>query len=191
MQMLRKFFEGLGEISPSNMEYLLDSSVERTLQKGDKLVIPHQKVDSVYFIEEGYLNYFSYNDFGGRTTLKIIGPNQCWTVMDSFFEQKHTLDECQAITDVNYCELKKSDYIAIKSKNIELANFMQTIFEYVLSKKVIEANKRATMSVRERYLDLLDTNSQMVQQVPVNILASYIGTSRETLHRIRRRLSAA
>ncbi|MGD1945184.1 MAG: Crp/Fnr family transcriptional regulator [Croceivirga sp.] len=191
MQMLREYFKGFGGISSSDMDFLVNQCTEKTLEKGDKLIRSHQHVDSIYFIASGFLHYFSHNEFGERITLKIIGQNNCWTIMDSFFHHKKTSDVCQALTDVRYCELKRSDYLNIKSKNKELANFIQTITEYLLTSKVSEANKKSKMSVEERYLDLLHYHPDMVQQVPVNIIASYIGTSRETLHRIRRKLTAA
>ena len=191
MEMLRRFFEGFGPLSVPNMDFLLDQCTEGTLNKGDKLIQPSQKVDSIYFFESGFLHYYSYSNMGERVTLKVISPNSCWTIMDSFFHQKSTMDECQALTDVQYCELKRSGYAAIKSENQELANFIQTITEYILSAKVVEANKNSKLSVEERYLDLLQNNPAMVQEVPVSIIASYIGTSRETLHRIRRKLTAA
>ena len=67
---------------------------------------------------------------------------------------------------------------------------MHSITDQILSNKVKEENDKSKMSVEEKYLDLLEHNPQMVQVVPVGILASYIGTSRETLHRIRRKLSS-
>lgn len=189
--MIREYFKGFGEISPANLDFLASRCIEKKLVKGEMLIRPNQRVDSIYFIASGFLHYFSFNEFGERITLKIISPNNCWTIMDSFFHQKTTLDECQALTDVTYCELKRSDYIDVKMQNKDLANFIQTVTEYILSSKVVAENKKSKMSVEERYLDLLHYNPEMVQQVPVSILASYIGTSRETLHRIRRKLTAA
>ncbi|MEO0570940.1 MAG: Crp/Fnr family transcriptional regulator [Bacteroidota bacterium] len=191
MQMLREYFKGFGEISSKDMDFLIDRCTEKTLEKGEKLIRPHEHIDSIYFIASGFLHYFSHNEFGERITLKVISPNNCWTIMDSFFHQVTTSDECLALTHVRYCELKRSDYEAVKSHNKDLANFIQTITEYILSSKVVEANKKSKMSVEERYLDLLQHHPDMIQQVPVHIIASYIGTSRETLHRIRRKLTAA
>ena len=191
MQKLREYFSGFGTISTSNMDFLLRHCEPKELTKGQKLIRPHQRVESIYFFESGYLHYYSYNEFGERVTLKVISPNHCWTILESFYHQRTTSDECQALTDVRYCEMKRSDYEAIKSKNQELANFIQTITEQILSAKVVEANKKSLMTVEERYLDLLQHNPEMVQEVPVQIIASFIGTSRETLHRIRRKLAAA
>ena len=191
MQMLREYFKQFGDISPEDLDFLVNHCSEKTLEKGEMLIRPHQRVDSIYFIASGFLHYFSHNEFGERITLKVISPNNCWTIMDSFFHQKTTSDECTALTNIRYCELKRCDYIGVKSRNKDLANFIQTVTEYILSSKVVEENKKSKMSVEERYLDLLQSYPDMIQQVPVNIIASYIGTSRETLHRIRRKLTAA
>ncbi len=191
MEMLRDYFRSFGAISPTDLDFLVSRCEEKHLKKGDSLIRPHEHVDSIFFLASGYLHYYSHNEYGERITLKVISPNHCWTIMDSFFHQKITMDECQALTDVNYFELKRSDYMEVKAKNTDLANFIQTITEYILSAKVMEANKKSKLSVEERYLDLLHNNPALIQEVPVNIIASYIGTSRETLHRIRRKLTAA
>ncbi len=191
MEMLRQYFNGFGELSQENMELLLSHCVEGKLSKKQKLIQSNQTVDSIYFIMDGFLHYYMHNDLGDQITLKIVSPNACWTVMDSFFYQKPTFDECQALGEVRFCQIKRADFVRLKEENILLGRFIQTITEQILSAKMLEVKKRMSMSVEEKYLDLLNTHPKMVQEVPVGILASFIGTSRETLHRIRRRLIAA
>ena len=191
MEMLRDYFREFGEISDANMDFLLGHIVQRKIPKGEVLIQPHQRVNSIYFIETGFLHYYSYNDFGERITLKVVSPNYCWTILDSFVNEIPTADQCVALSEVRYCELRRTGYSAIKAQNKELSNFIQTITEKLLSAKVIEANKKSSMSIEQRYLDLLQTHPDMVREVPVQIIASFIGTSRETLHRIRRKLAAA
>ncbi|MEM9361203.1 MAG: Crp/Fnr family transcriptional regulator [Bacteroidota bacterium] len=191
MEMLRNYFKGFGEISPENMDYLVSHCKIREVPKGMELIKPKQDVDSIYFLEEGFLHYYTYNDFGERVTLKVVEPNYCWTILDSFVNHVPTREYCVALNPVRLCELKREGYLAIKSENQELSNFIQNITEQLLSAKVIEANKKSSMSIEQRYLDLLHNHPKMVQEVPVQIIASLIGTSRETLHRIRRKLAAA
>ncbi len=191
MQMLYEYFQSFGALSQPNMEFLLSHIKKGKLGKGEKLIQANQTVGSCYFLEEGFLHYYTHNDLGDRITLKVISPNYCWTEIEGFFYQKPTFDECVALTDVRFYELKKTDYLAIKSKNIELSNFIQNITEQILSAKVVEEKKKSSMTVEERYVDLLHTHPELVQEVPVHVIASWIGTSRETLHRIRRRLRVA
>lgn len=189
--MLYKYFKGFGDLPEAELDFLLSHCTQKEMRKGEILFTPSHHVDSIYFLEKGYLHYYTHTELGERVTLKIVSPNICWTVMDSFMNQNPTSDECIALTDVRYCEFKRRDYFAIKETSKSLSNFIGRVVEQVLSLKVIEANNRSIMSVEQRYLHLLEKNPEMVREVPVHILASYIGTSRETLHRIRRRLAAA
>ena len=189
--MLRDYFKVFGSLPDDEMDFLLSQCTTKELKKGDVLIPPNHHVDSIYFLESGYLHYFTYTELGERVTLKVVSPNICWTILDSFMNQTPAEDECVALTDVRFCELKRSDYFAIKDKSKSLSDFINRIIEQILSLKVIEANNKSKMTVEERYLDLLQKNPEMVREVPVGVIASLIGTSRETLHRIRRRLTAA
>ncbi len=189
--MLREYFKGFGEISSENMDFLLSHCTPLQISKGTTLIQPNQLVDSIYFLEEGLLHYYTFNDFGERVSLKVVEPNYCWTIMDSFVNQVPTQDFCVALSEVRMCVLKREQYMAIKSENHELSSFIQNIVEQVLSAKVVEANNKSRMTIEQRYLDLLQHHARLVREVPVQIIASLIGTSRETLHRIRRKLAAA
>ncbi len=185
------YFSQFGELSKANMNFLLSLINQGTLSKGEKLIETNQKVDSIYCVEEGFLHYYTYSEFGDRITLNVVSPNTCWTVLESFYNQEPATGECVALTPVKYFRLERSDYMRIKLENREVSELIHTITEQILSRKVIEANNRSKMTIEERYLHLLHHNPALVQQVPVAIIASLLGTSRETLHRIRRRLAAA
>lgn len=189
--MLRDYFSQFGELSEENMQILLGSCQRGNLTKGEELVKTNSRVDSIYFVEEGFLHYYTDTENGDRCTLKVVSPNYFWTMLDEFFNQKQTVDACVALTDVTFCEIKRDDYNALKESNKTIAQFIHSVTEQILSFKVIEANNKSKMTIEERYIDLLENNPQMIQEVPVSILASYIGTSRETLHRIRKKLAAA
>lgn len=189
--MLYEYFKGFGNLPNDEMDFLLSQCTIKELKKGAVLISPNHHVDSIYFLESGYLHYYTHTELGERVTLKVVSPNICWTVLDSFMNQTPAEDECVALTDVRFCELKRRDYFAIKEKSKSLSDFINRIVEQILSLKVIEANNKSKMTVEERYVDLLQKNPEMIREVPVGIIASLIGTSRETLHRIRRRLTAA
>ncbi len=191
MQKLKDYFRTFGVLSEENLDLLVSFCEPKTLDKGQPLLLTNDRVDSIYFIEEGFLHYFTNTENGDRVTLNVISPNYFWTMLNEFIHQKPTLDSCFALTKVNYCEIKRKDYNCLKEHNTTIANFMHRITEQILSEKVVETNKKSKRTVEERYLDLLNSNPEMVQKVPVSIIASYLGTSRETLHRIRKKIAAA
>ncbi|TKD62593.1 Crp/Fnr family transcriptional regulator [Flavobacterium sp. ASW18X] len=190
MQKLKEYLGQFGVLSEENLELLVSFCEPKTLEKGQPLLQVNDRVDSVYFIAEGFLHYYTHTENGDRVTLNVISPNYFWTMLNEFINQKQTQDSCIALTKVFYCEIKRKDYNALKEQNTTIANFMHSITEQILSLKVLETNKKSKLTVEERYIDLLDTNPEMVQKVPVSIIASYLGTSRETLHRIRKKIAA-
>jgi CRP-like cAMP-binding protein len=59
----------------------------------------------------------------------------------------------------------------------ELANYQEMISNFVIS------------TPEQRYLNLLKNNTNLLNRVPLNQLASYIGVKAESLSRIRNRIS--
>ncbi len=46
-----------------------------------------------------------------------------------------------------------------------------------------------TKSATERYLELVNTRPELVQQIPVHFIAKYLGIKPESLSRIRKEIS--
>ena len=65
------------------------------------------------------------------------------------------------------------------------------ITEQDLIHKLGEIRNMSNKSVVERYHDLVSTSPSILQHASIQMIASYLGTSRETLHRIRRNMRIA
>lgn len=67
------------------------------------------------------------------------------------------------------------------------------IERYIVNKIVIDKTERLRSFIsdtpNERYLKLIERKKHLIQKIPLNILASYIGITPESLSRLRKRLS--
>lgn len=188
MQALIDYLNQFGSVSKANMDFLVRHIDEKTLKKGDHLIDLGQPVNSMYCIEEGYVHCFALNEEGEKLTRRIEGPISCWTVLESFYDLEPSPVECIALSPVKYFELSRKGYDAIKAENEELNGLISRITERLLSDKLIATMKYSSMTAEERYLDMVENQPDVVKIVPVQALASFLGISRETLHRIRRKL---
>ena len=188
MQALIDYLNSFGPVSEADMAFLVQYIEEKTLKKGEHLINLGQPVNSMYCIEAGYVHCFALNEEGERLTRRIEGPISCWTVLESFYDLEPSPVECIALTPVKYFELSRAGYEAIKAENEELNALIARITERLLSDKLIATMKFSSMTAEERYLDLVQNQPDVVRVAPVQAIASYMGISRETLHRIRRKL---
>ncbi|MEM7380700.1 MAG: Crp/Fnr family transcriptional regulator [Bacteroidota bacterium] len=186
MEALKKYFMSVEDLSPGEMDFLLSHIKTKEIPKGTPLFQEGDLVRSIYFLESGVLHHFNYTPEGEKKTLRLRESPCFCTDLESFSAAKRTDQTCVAMTDCTIHELSKPNYDSLINSSLRWSNFVKTITELSLVKVLEEIKEIANKSVRERYHELAQKRPGLLQVVPLQIIASYLGTSRETLHRIRR-----
>lgn len=187
MDELRAFFNDSKELSEKEMGFLVNHFDKVKVKKGTVLFEEGAIVSSIYFVAQGVLHHFNYNELGEKKTLDLHdGPCFC-TDLESFSEGKRSQDSCVALTDCTVYILSKTKYDSLVNTNVKWSNFAKRIVERTLIKMLDQLKAMSNKSIEERYLDLLRTKPSIIQSASIGVIASYLGTSRETLHRIRRK----
>ena len=69
---------------------------------------------------------------------------------------------------------------------------MERYFRILFQNNIVSKERRLlssiTYSAEEKYLKLSETNPDLIQRIPQNLIASYLGITPETLSRIRKHL---
>ncbi|MQN89387.1 hypothetical protein F7D34_06070 [Prevotella copri] len=81
---------------------------------------------------------------------------------------------------------KKVETLLQKDSKFEAIGRIATENELIASQKIIASF--VTKTAEERYLELLESNSELFQNVPQQYIASFLGVSPETLSRIKKRI---
>lgn len=187
MNELELFFKESHQLSQIDLSFVVDHFDKVSVDKGTILIEPGIVVDFIYFIAEGVLHHFNYNQEGEKITLDLHdGPSFC-TDLESFSEGKKSKDYCVALTDITLYVLRKDKYDALISTNVKWSNIAKDIIEKNLIKMLDQLKAVSNKSVEQRYLELVKNKPLIIQSASVIDIASYLGTSRETLHRIRRK----
>ncbi len=138
----------------------------------------------VYFIEKGMARTFYYKD-GKDITFWIAGENEFVGAMASFFSRTisnkyvESLEDC-VLWEFNYNRLEE---LYAQSKEMERMGRLFANFGISLWEKRFDDFH--FMTARERYDLLLQHHPQIIQRVPLGIIASFLGVTQETLSRIR------
>ncbi len=170
IQLCKKYFE------PIN--YLKNHIVEEQ----DK--IP----EYLYFIVSGYMRLFYYDENGDENTNQINTPSNFVASYLSLIQGTPAKENLECITDCELIRIKKTDLRALIDESENFKSYSLIIFETAMANTQIRANDLATLNAEQRYRKLLETQAEILQNVPIQYIASYLGMKPESLSRIRKNM---
>ncbi len=184
MQSIIETFRQIGELSKKNEEALLRAIKRREypprtiLQKQDKIS------DKIYFVEKGSARTYYYKE-GKDITYWIALENDFVGSMSSFFMREpsnkivETIESC-ILWDFEYEKLE-----ALFSSNREMEKTGRLYANYAISLLEKRFDHLHFNSAKDRYEILINRQPEIIQRVPLGMIASYLGITQETLSRIR------
>jgi len=151
------------------------------------LLWPGEIARRLYFIQRGFLRAYFIDDNGKECTTWFMGQGDLMISVYSFFTQKPAYEYIEVI---QACKLQSLSWGEL---NAYYADFKEgnLLGRIVTQKYYLLSEERAiflrTQSPEIRYDLLLEQHPEIEQQTTQNNIASYLGISRETLSRIRRK----
>jgi len=97
----------------------------------------------------------------------------------------------------NIDALEDSELLLITRENLEemtlqipkMDRYFRILFQNSLATKERRLVSSNSYTAKEKYIQLADSNPQMIQRVPQNLIASYLGLAPETLSRIKKNIA--
>ena len=175
------------ELTEKEIEEILSTISIKSYQAGDILLKEGMISKTSYFNLKGCVRLFYLIDGEEKTTF-FYTENQFITSIRSFTENipaNHYL-EC-----VEECFLVLIPYETEKEllqKFPKLETFARILLEQELANYQDMLSTFIISNPEQRYLNLLQTNPDLLKRVPLYQLASYIGVKAESLSRIRNRI---
>lgn len=164
---------------------LLSHMTEVRFNKGEAIVSEGEKNSNFYLLKKGIWRAYHLAD-GTEISLWFVGPGDAafssWGYVDG--EPSHF--NIESVNDsVAYC-IGKTELEALFSQSIELSNFGRKIFEReILGVDASTVTYGTPPNARERYMKLMEENPELLQDVPLKYLASYLYITPQSLSRIR------
>ncbi len=161
---------------------------EKHLDKNKHLIRIDEIEKYLYFIERGILrSYVDRHD--SEITLEFSFENTLFSSYESFVQQSKSRINVQAITPAVVWRISYSDLQKIY-RHTEIGNYLGRVAAEVL---YVEKSTREldllTKTATERYLDLMERQPKLIQNIPLKHIASYIGITPQALSRIRKSIS--
>lgn len=157
----------------------------------NELLLKENKINKATFVlETGYVRSYTYNQNGEEVTTNIYSAPCFVNDFLSFFKQQPTSENYQCLT---HCKLWTMSYEKVQQCFHNYPEFrefgrMMLVTNYsILHDRMLGMIKD---TAENRYLKLMKHYPDIFQNVPLKIIASYLGITDTSLSRIRKELSS-
>lgn len=187
MNGLINFFEKISPLPDTVVEYLEHHTVERELPRKTLLLKQGKTCHEIYFISKGLARTFYFKNDTDITS-RMTRENELILSVSSFFRQLPSIENLELLEDSVLISLNHNHFQQLHKMYPSFDRITRIILEhyYIAHEEHAYAMKMTT--ARDRYEQLLQSDPQIFQRVPLKHIASYLGMKPETLSRIRSRI---
>jgi CRP-like cAMP-binding protein len=157
----------------------------------DKLLLKENKINKDTFVlESGYVRSYTFNQNGEEVTTNIFSAPCFVNDFLSFFKQQPTSENYECLTD---CKLWTMSYEKVQTCFHTYPEFrefgrMMLVTNYSnLHDRMLGMIKD---TAKNRYIKLMKNHPDIFQNVPLKIIASYLGITDTSLSRIRKKITS-
>lgn len=174
-------------MSKEDFEVFLTSFIYKRLKKKQYLLADGEICKYMAFIVKGAMRKYYIDDKGVEHIVDLYIENWWAGDRESFVLSTPTLYNIDALED---CEL----LLISREQTLKLCRECPSFNEFVLKldeNNHIATQKRITSSIsfnaEKRYEDFVDSHPDFIQRFPQHLIASYLGITKDTLSRVRKK----
>lgn len=157
-------------------------------KKGEVIFRNGEIAKDYILIESGILRKYVIDGNGNEVTTKFHSAGDFSIVMLSFFHQLPSSENIAAITDGVGWKISFTGFMDLLKLVKGLGEWRR---KWMADQLFISEQRSVDILVKtatERYVELLSSDPELVEQIPLKYLASYLGVTNSSLSRIRKRV---
>ncbi|KAA5532551.1 Crp/Fnr family transcriptional regulator [Taibaiella lutea] len=183
-EILKQHLLKTATLTDEQFDYIFSHFRPISFKKGQVIISPGDKVDAEYFVISGCLKSFYMNDDLKMFILQFAMPTWWASDYNALFYQVKATITVDCVTDAEVLCLSSDD----REKLCNEIHQFERFFRWRTNKGYVAAHKRLLSfmdnDAKGRYEDLLRLYPELYNMVPKQLIAAYLGVSRETLSRL-------
>lgn len=183
-EILKQHVSKFVSLTDEQIDYFISHFKELSFKKGQALISEGDKVEKEYFVLSGCLKAFFINDEAKMYILQFAMPTWWTSDYSALYNGTRASINVDCITDAEVLSLSNTD----REKLCKEIHPIEHFFRWRTNRGYIASQNRLlsfmNSDVRARYEELLRLYPQLYSLVPKQLIAAYLGVSRETLSRL-------
>jgi len=185
MEKLKKCISQQISINNNSMDNILSHFQLIEINKGDFFIKSGKICRKMAFIESGYMRMYNIVD-GKEITLWIGNEGKFITSLSSFVFETSNFWNIQAITNCRVYVINRNNHFKLSKaepKWLEFDNLLLAHSFALLEKKMFS---QLHTTAKQRFKNLLNEDSRLFNNVPLQYIGSMLGITPESLSRLRK-----
>ncbi len=181
----------LFELTDQEVDQIRSVSVARRVCRKDFLVQQGEICQYKVFVVRGLLRTYTTAEDGSDYVMRFTAEHEWTTDPESYFNRTPSNYTIEALETTDVILWNRDDFDRLRVTIPAVSAFSES----VMAHNMRETQKRVLMNIsataEEKYRYFITTFPDVFRRVPLHMIASYLGVSRETLTRIRQGLAVA
>ncbi len=190
MQQIRDYLEKITKVGEDDWQKFLLKLQKRSFKKKVEILKSGEVENHISFIEKGIVRLVIPNDdIEKEVTFGFSFENEFISAYDSFLTQLPSNYQLETLTKTVVWSICYADLQEVY-RNTEIGNSIGRFFAEKLF--LIKSRREQALlneTAEQRYLNLFIERPNLLKEIPLKYIASYIGVTPQALSRIRGRIS--
>ena len=176
-------------LTEADQEAISGYFVAKKLRKRQYLLQEGEVCKYLTFVAKGLLRTYNVDEKGDEH-MSIFGWEGWWVSdFNSFLSGEPAVFNIDAIEESEVLMISLANYEALTLAVPIMDRYFRILYQNSLVTKERRLMSSISHSAEEKYVALLESNPQIIERIPQNLIASYLGIAPETLSRIKKQLA--
>ncbi len=187
MSKIKEFFAKISPLKDKYWQIFYSKLEKREYSKKDIILKQGTVENYLTFVEEGIVRHY-FQKIENDITFDFTFEGSFFSAYKSFLKRTPAEYTIQALTNVILFSISFENLQKVYSETPKGNMFGRFAAEELYLEKFNRELSFLTETAEQRYLNLFKEQPQLIREIPLKYIASYIGVTPQALSRIRRRI---
>jgi CRP-like cAMP-binding protein len=184
LDLLRQFVSGYVALTPEDFSLLAEKITVRSFDKREMLLRPGEVEQYMNFVIKGLVRMYFYK---GRSEviLNLAKEKELISATSSFLSGAPSNYYIETLEPTTLFSITRDDLEQVYRQNSRIERLGREMTTHFVLEKEEWEHACMRLATRERFLQFVERNPELVQRVPQKYLASYLNMKPETFSRLK------
>ena len=173
-------------LTDSAKDLLIPKLDSFSMKKGSALIPELHVSPYIFFVEKGAIKNNYIDEKGNKNAAWFGFEGDISFSLSAYFNIPHFPECVELLEDSLLYRVKLEIFKPLLNENLEWSNWGRFFAEFHLIKLIQETDEYRALTAKEKYRNLIQSNSNIQHRVPLKDIASYLGVSPVTISRFRK-----